>query len=235
MVLTGINIRSGLELEVPVADIFNVNVAPDGNILAKHFHESKNKKDKKLYNEVKDLLEKDQFISYNDLKINNKLNDTLNCYIYDSYFIYEDEKLNNKITVSKTVELMFINTEQLSLDQFSLNLMTAQSFSGNFVRPEFNYPFIGVGDFDLEEYIPLHQICAYSNLNLVNFYIYHKKILSSIGYFICGLFENDIREQRKYITEKEFKDLLSLVRKHKKNLLNAFKDLNNEGSDLTFF
>lgn len=235
MILTGINIRSGLELEVPVAEIFNVNIAPDGNILAKQFYETQDKKGKKITKEVRDILAKDQFLSYNDLKLKHILNETLDCYVFDSYLVYEDENQNNKIIVSKTVELLFVNTEQLNLDQFSLNLMTAQAFSGNFVRPEFNYPFIGVGDFDLEDYIQLHQLCAYSNLNLVNFFIFHKKILSSIGYFICGLFENDIREQRKYISDQEFKDLLALVKKHKKNLLNAFKDLNQENSDLSLF
>lgn len=235
MILTGINIRSGLELEVPVAEIFNVNIAPDGNILAKQFYETQDKKGKKITKEVREILSKDQFLSYNDLKLKHILNETLDCYVFDSYLVYEDENQNNKIIVSKTVELLFVNTEQLNLDQFSLNLMTAQAFSGNFVRPEFNYPFIGVGDFDLEDYIHLHQLCAYSNLNLVNFFIFHKKILSSIGYFICGLFENDIREQRKYISDQEFKDLLALVKKHKKNLLNAFKDLNQENSDLSLF
>ena len=32
---SGINIRSGLELEIPVSEIFNVNIAPEGNIIAK--------------------------------------------------------------------------------------------------------------------------------------------------------------------------------------------------------
>ena len=234
MILTGINIRSGLELEVPVADIFNVNVAPDGNILAKQFYNSKDRKDKKLLKEITALLDNDQFVCYNDLKINHKLSDTLNCYVYDSYFIYEDDKQNNKIEITKTVELLFVNTELLNFEKFCSNVMLAQSYSGNFVRPEFNYPFIGVGNFDLDDYIQLHPLCAYSNLNLVSFFIYHKKILSSIGYFICGLFENDIKEQKKYISDKEYKELLSLVRKHKRNLLNAFKDLDNENSGLDF-
>lgn len=236
MILTGINIRSGLELEVPVADIFNVSVAPDGNILAKHYFESNNRKDKALTKEIKNILETDQFISYTDLKINHQLNESLSCYVYDSYFIYEDEKNRNKINIEKTIELLFVNTELLNFEQFCQNFMLAQSYSGNFSRPEFNYPFVGVGNFDLEDYISLHPLCSYSNLNLVNFFIYHKKILSSIGYFICGLFENDIKEQRKYISEAEYKQLLSLVKKQKKSIMEAFKDLNNEnlGMDMDF-
>lgn len=235
MILTGINIRSGLELEVPVKDIFNVDIAPDGNIIAKHFHQSNNKKDKKNNEEIKNILEKEQFIFYNDLKIKHILNETLDCYVYDSYFIYLDEDKNNKLVVNKNVELMFVNTDLLDYDNFCINFMQAQAFSGNFKVPEFNYPFIGVGNFDLEEYISLHPICAYSNLNLVNFFIYHKNILSSIGYFVCGLFENDIKDQRKYINDKEYKDLLSLVKKHKKNILNVFKNLDQENNDMNFF
>ena len=81
MVLTGINIRSGLELEVPVKDIFNVDIAPDGNIIAKHFHQSSSKKDKKTKDDINNILEKEQFIFYNDLKIKHKLNETLDCYV----------------------------------------------------------------------------------------------------------------------------------------------------------
>lgn len=230
MVLTGINIRSGLELEVPVSDIFNVNIAPDGNILAKNFHESADKKKKSLVDEIKKFLDNDQFLAYNDIKISQKLNDTLTCYVYDSYFIYNDEKKNNKIVSEKNVELLFVNNKKLTLDEFCKNFMVAQSFSGNFCKPEFNYPFIGVGDFDFDNYIDLHGLCVYSNLNLVNFFVYHRKILSSIGYFMCGLFENDIKEQRKYITDQEYKQLINLVKKHKRNIINTFKDLNEENN-----
>jgi hypothetical protein len=233
MILTGINIRSGLELEIPVSEIFNVSIAPEGNIIAKIYFES-DRKDKKIIKELKQNFEKDQFINYNDLKISHKLNETLICYVYDSYFIYEDENKKNAIVAEKTTELLFVNTDSLDYESFCANFMLAHSYSGNFNRPEFNYPFIGVGNFDLEEYLPLHPLCCYSNLNLVNFFIYHKNILSSIGYFICGLFENDIREQKKYINDQEYKQLLSLVKKHKKNLLNMFKNLDEEGFDEMF-
>ena len=233
MILTGINIRSGLELEIPVDEIFNVKIAPEGNIIAKIYFESQ-KKDKKLQKEIRDHFEKDQFISYSDIKIAQKINESLVCYVFDSYFIYEDERKNNSIVAEKNTELLFVNTELLNFETFCANFMAAHSFSGNFARPEFNYPFIGVGNFDLEEYLPLHPMCCYSNLNLVNFFIYHRNILSSIGYFICGLFENDIKEQRKYINDQEYKQLLSMVKKHKKNLLNIFKNLNEEDVDEIF-
>jgi len=234
MILTGINIRSGLELEVPVSEIFSVNIAPDGNILAKQYFNATNRKEKKLLGEVKKQLETDQIILYNDLKINQKLSDSLCCYVYDSYFIYEDEKNNGQIKVEKNNELLFVNTELLNFEQYCQNFMIAQSFTGNFERPEFNYPFIGVGSFDLDEYIDLHPLCSYSNLNLVNFFIYHKKILSSIGYFICGLFENDIKDQRKYVNEDEYKQLMNLVKKQKRTILNAFKDMNKDDPEMGF-
>lgn len=232
MILTGLNIRSGLELDVPVKDIFKITIEPEGNILAKKFIESKNKKDKKLLAEVNAHFEKEQFLNYSDIKIIHQINDSLICYTYDSYFIYEDDQTNNQIDYEKNLELIFINTELLNFEKFCENLMAAQSFAGNFSKPEFNHPFMGVGNFDLQDYIPLHPLISHSSINLINFYVYHRNILSSIGYFICGLFENDIREQKKYISDYEFRQLNALLKQYKNNLLNSLRKA--EEDDLDF-
>lgn len=221
MVLSGINIRSGLELEVPVKDIFKVDVAPEGNILAKNYYRSEDKKS--LMVDVQPIIDKEEYISYSDLKMPQKINDSLVCYVYDSYFLFRNDLNNGRIECEKTNDLLFVNTELLEFEDFCRNIMDAQAYSGNFEKSEFNHNFIGVGNFDLDDYIPLHPMIANSSINLVNFFIYHKKVLSSVGYFVCGLFENDIKDQRKYLTEQEYKQMISFAKSHKKNVINSFK------------
>lgn len=223
MVLNGINIRSGLELEVPVTDIFNVNVAPDGNILAKQFCGAEGNERRKMMDAVKDSVSKDQIITYTDLKIPQKINDKLTCFVFDSYFVFEDEFGSGKLVSEKNVELLFINNEMLDLDEFCANLMAAQSFTGNFEKPQFNHHFMGVGNFQFDDYVPMHNMVAHTNLNLINFFVFHRKVLSSIGYFVCGLYENDVKEQKKYLTEQEYKTLMSFAKRQKRNVMNAFK------------
>lgn len=234
MVLSGINIRSGLELEVPVSDIFNVNVAPDGNILAKQFCLSEGDERKKLTKEISALLEKEQILTYTDLKIPEKINDSLTCYMFDSYFVFEDEYGTGRIVTEKNVELLFVNSEMLELEEFCANMMAAQAFTGNFDKPQFNHHFMGVGKLEFEDYIPMHNMVAHTNLNLINFYVFHKKVLSSIGYFVCGLYENDLKDQKKYLTEQEYKSLMSLAKRQKRNVMNAFKKATDSELDGLF-
>ena len=172
MTLNAINIRSGLELEVPVSDIFNVNVAPDGNIIAKQCFLEDGTIKKEYSEEIDKILDKDQIITYADLKIPTKINETLTCYVFDSYFVYRDDLGTGKIESEKNVELLFINNQTLDFEDFCSNLMAAQAFSGNFERPQFNHHFIGVGKFEFEEYASIHNLVAHSNLNFINFYIF---------------------------------------------------------------
>lgn len=234
MVLNGINIRSGLELDVPVSDIFNVNIAPDGNILAKHCFLPDGSIKREFVDEVNSILANDQIITYTDLKIPQRINDTLTCYVFDSYFVYNDELVSGKIETEKNVELIFINSEVLDYERFCSNLMAAQAFSGNFDKPQFNHHFMGVGSFGFEEYVSLHNLVAHSNINLINFFIYYKKVLSSIGYFVCGLYENDVKDQKKYLTDQEYKNLMSIAKKRKRELMDSFKKIADSELDSFF-
>lgn len=173
-------------------------------------------------------------MTYSDLKIPHKINETLTCYIFDSYFVYEDEFDDCKIEFEKNVELLFINNEKLDLETFCQNIMDAQAFSGNFEKPNFNYHFMGTGSFTFEEYMDFHNIIAHSSLNMINFYVFYKKVLSSIGYFVCGLYENDIRDQRKYLTDQEFKNMLAIAKRQKKTLMDAFKRVDDSKMDGLF-
>jgi hypothetical protein len=234
MVLNGINIRSGLELEVPVLDIFNVNVAPDGNMLAKQFCMTEGSERRKLMGEIRESVAKEQIITYTDLKIPQRINDTLTCYVFDSYFVFEDEFGSGRIESEKNVELLFVNSEIMNLDGFCSNIMAAQAFTGNFEEPQFNHHFIGVGEFEFDEYVPLHNMVAHTNLNLINFFVFHRKVLSSIGYFICGLYENDVKDQKKYLTDQEYKNLMSFAKRQKRNVMNAFKKATDSEFDGLF-
>lgn len=229
VLLTGINIRSALELNIPINDVFKVNVAPEGNPVAKDFYYSHDKKS--MINEILPLFDGEEYMAYSDIKIPQSINDSLKCYIYNDYFIYKNDYDSKEFKCEKSFELIFVNTEVLSFDKFCENIMEAQAFSGNFEKNNFNHHFIGVGDFDLEDYLPINNLIANSNLNLIKFYVYHKKVMSSIGYFICGLFEKDVRDQRKYLSDSEYRDMIKLVRTHKKNILNSFRETEQNDSE----
>ena len=213
--LNALNIRSGLELEVSVENIFKIKTDSEGNIKAKEFFLSKNK-DSNLI--LKDL-DSDGFMIFDDVKTKKELNPTLDCYLYNSYVVYLKEFNQNSkeydLGVHKNFELLFVNKEQLSLDEFCENFMEAQSYSGNFQKPEIAYPFIGCGNFDLIEYAKFHELVSYSNVNLINFYIFHHNMLASVGHFVGGLFEHDIEQQKKYITTEEEKYLKNLAESQK--------------------
>ncbi len=231
MKFTGLNIRSGLELDVPIEDIFKVSIIPEGNILAKKYHNSNHTSEKEL-KDIQETISKDHIVLYDDLKKKHEINNSLDCYEHDSYLLYYD--LDNSehgcpplIKSTKSTELTFVNTDLLTLDDFCNNLMQAQAFSGNFPPSEFNYQFMGVGDFELSDYTGIHQLAAFSSMNFINFYIKHH-ILSSIGYFICGLFENDIIEQKKYLTPEQLKYLQNLLKEQKKLVLDSFNSMEGE-------
>lgn len=234
MVLNGINIRSGLELDVPVSEIFNVNIAPEGNILAKQCFLPDGTSKREFNDEISSILEKDQIITYTDLKIPQKINETLTCYIFDSYFVFNDELGSGKIETEKNIELLFVNSEILDYENFCSNLMAAQAFTGNFDKPHFNHHFMGVGSFDFEEYVSIHNLVAHTNLNLINFYVFYKKVLSSIGYFVCGLYENDVKDQKKYLTDQEYKSIMAIAKRRKRELMDSFKRIADSDLDEFF-
>ena len=73
----------------------------------------------------------------------------------------------------------------------------------------FKYRFVGMGDFNMYDYIEAHPLASHSNMHFLDFFLFHKKVLSSIGFFIAGLCENDINSQREYLTDKEYQEILT--------------------------
>jgi hypothetical protein len=48
------------------------------------------------------------------------------------------------------------------------------------------------------------------------------------------LYENDLKDQKKYLTEQEYKSLMSLAKRQKRNVMNAFKKATDSELDGLF-
>jgi len=211
--LTGINIRTGLnELNLPVKEIFRIKTAESGDPRIKELHDIGSKKALLKYPDLEKSIDTNNSMVYTDKKSAHKLTENLTAYVFDSYIVYRNINKGHKILCEKTLEIEFINSELLSFDSYCSNLMTAQAFSGNYSPPVFLYPFIGIGDFTLEEYANTHQMVVNTNCNMILFFVYYKNILSSIDSFISAQYEEDIKSQKKYINEKEYRSIMKSLR-----------------------
>lgn len=225
MEFNGLNIRKGLELEVPVKDIFRISTEPSGDEIAlklcnkswDEIPELKNKKPSDL------LSDDDDFLLYNSRRKKNKLNSYLDAYVRDSYLItYEKDKFGKeKIIKDIVVEIDFVNTKELNYSDFLKNIMEAQAFSGKY-KSSFKHRFLGLGSFDMESYIDCAEIIAHSNLHLFDFFIFSKNILSSIGCFMSGAHIEDIRQQKEYFEKEEYNKVLENAERFKKSMYNDF-------------
>lgn len=223
--LTGINIRSAVEeLSLPIKEIFKINTGVEGDKRIKELCLEGNKKTFVKYPDLQNvIIDSKHELFFSEKKTAHKLNDTLVAYIFDYYYAYQDMDKNNKIICEKTSEVQFVNTEILEFDEYCFNLMTAQAFTGNFNSPDYLYPFFGIGSFDLSEYANVHQMIMNSNCNMNYFFVYYKKILASINSFISAGYESDIKSQRKYLTDSEYKSVMRTLKSHKKMISAQFE------------
>lgn len=217
MTLNGLNIRKGLELEeVTVADIFLPNTKSQGNKIALEISEKgwdvflKENKEATCDN----IFDKDGGIMYLTEKIPYQVNSTLTAYVYECYVSYLEK--NSSVTSEKNIEIDFVNTERLNIRDFCRNIMEAQAFAGNYESPDIKYSFAGFGDFSMSEYAELHNLVVFSRLHMLDFFIFYKGILSSVGFFLSGLFENDIKQQKEYLTLKEYNALIKECKNHRR-------------------
>lgn len=214
--LDSLNIRKGLELEVSVADIFAINTSVKGDILAKEICD--------VGWEIYATINPESFkkisysggVIYNTQKQVIKISNTLMAYVYDSYIVdieFEQESDKPIVIAEKSTEIEFLNTEILDFDQFCMNIMLAQSFTGKYKPSFFKFSFYGYGNFTMNEYAEVHRMVSLSNVHTLNFFIKYKNIISAIGCFVNGLHRNDIIRQREYLTSKEFATLLNEAEK----------------------
>lgn len=234
--LTGINIRIALqELDIPVKDVIKVNTEARGDERLHELFQEGNKKTFLKYPDLERLIDENDIMVYSEKKTGHKLNETLTAYVFNSYSAYRNFSRGHKIITEKTLEIEFVNSEMLNFDSYCHNLMTAQAFTGNYSTPIFLYPFIGIGNFSLEDYVNIHQIVINSNFNMNYFFVYYKKILSSIDNFLGVNYETDIRSQQKYLNEKEYRSIMKTL-KSQRHLVasqmgddNFFGDLSHPG------
>ncbi len=185
---------------------------PKGDERIKELYQEGNKKTFAKYPDLESFIDENDFIQCGDKKTIHKLNSTLTAYVYDIYSTYRNFSRGQKIVTEKTLEIEFVNSEALDFDSYCENIMTAQAFSGNYSTPIFLYPFIGIGSFSLDEYAYIHQLVCNSNLNMSFFFLYYKKILSSIDSFLGVNYEDDVRAQRKYLNEKEYRSIMRTLK-----------------------
>jgi hypothetical protein len=232
-IFNGLNIRKGLEMEIPVSKIFKVNTESDGNILAMDIFVNEIEDVKNLKKTDLKILEqsKDNEVCYVTKSEYFKLNNNLDAYVREIYIanleFKEEEKTDiPKIEYSKFIEIDFVNTEKLDFQSFLKNIMKAQEFSGAY-KNDFNFRFIGIGDFGLEEYLKVNDIILYSNMELLNFFIFDNKILCSIGNLLIANYKKDIEEQKTYLTEEEYPKLINMVDQHKSIIKKGFMEFLN--------
>ena len=210
--LNSLNIRKGLELEVDVVDIFAVNTSESGDKLTKEIYDIGWKEYSIINAESWKKIIQSGGTIYNSEKETIKLSDTLIAYVFDSYLIdisFPDELNTPNVYIDKSKEIEFLNTEILDFDQFCINIMQAQSFTGKYKHSDFKFSFYGYGNFSMLEYVDIHKIVTMSNLHTLSFFLKYKNVISGISCFLNGLHRNDIVRQREYLTSKEFATLLN--------------------------
>lgn len=231
MQLNALNIRKGLELEVPIKEIFSNPIEATGNVDAMHVHHDGWEKHKDKYPNLDELFKDDSCIHYTTKKVMHKISDTLTAYVFDLYHMHEDEELEGEIVTHKNTEIEFINTDRLSYFEFCQNVMLAQQFSGLYENIDFKYSFVGFGDFDIDECFESFNIISHSNVHLMNFFIFYKNVLTSLGSIITGLYKNDIKEQKEYLKEKEYKSLLREANKRTKMMEEFMRSMVEDEED----
>jgi len=215
--LTGINIRSGMDLNVPLKDIFKTSLEPSGDHRIKEMYYDGGKHSLKRYPLIDKEIIKHGFITFADYKT-----DTLTAYAFDSYIAYK-HAMDNKIVVDKFTDIEFVCSELMSLDKYCFNVMTAQAFSGKYKSTQFLYHFIGIVNFGLEDYLAIHPMIINSNMNMVHLYMYYRNVLVSVDNLFAGQYEKDVRDQKKFLSEKEYRSLIRQVRKQKRFLKEEFE------------
>jgi hypothetical protein len=68
-------------------------------------------------------------------------------------------------------------------------------------------------------------------MHTLDFFIFYKGVLSSIGFFLSGLYENDIKQQTEYLKEEEAILLIKECRKHRRFVAKKIAELGADFED----
>jgi hypothetical protein len=217
MKLNGLKIRKAIELEVPVEQIFKIDTIEEGDIAAKEIFEDNINHTSEIEN-LEEIFGNDSFIFYTSSKKEHKINDNLKAYTYEMYMSHLQEEninINSKIINEKSVEVQFLSTKVLNYAEFMQNIMDAQMFLGKYEKCFFRRRFSGIGNFNMEDYVENHSLISFSSLHLLDFFIKDSNIYSTIGQLVTAGYEQDIKDQKEYLTEEEYYRMLDTVKKHK--------------------
>lgn len=226
MRLSGLNIRKALELEISVEDIFQLTTDEEGDIAAREIYDEDITHTSEIEN-IEEIFGESPVLFYSTEKEEIIINDNLKAYKYDFYLTsLEKETIDEDGTVlsEKSTEIIFLNTKVLNYHEFLRNIMDAHSYLGQFPKNLFKRKFIGIGSFKMEEYALSHTMTLFADVHLLDFYIQDSNLVSTISKIITADYENDINEQKEYLTEEEYSGLLNTVKKHK-NLISKGFDL----------
>jgi hypothetical protein len=105
------------------------------------------------------------------------------------------------------------------------NIMDAQMFLGKYGKAMYKRRFSGIGSFYMEDYADNHSFISFASLHLLDFFVKDSNIYSTIGRLVTAGYEQDIIDQREYLTEEEYFRMLDTVKKHR-NLIKLGINLN---------
>ena len=98
--LTGINIRRGMELEVPIEEIFSINMSSEGDVRVKHYYlnliEKTEEFDDSIHQNFLTEVKKQEVVEYKEVCNTIQLNENLKVVVYDHYSITYSRFLKNK-------------------------------------------------------------------------------------------------------------------------------------------
>jgi len=215
--LTGINIRKGLELDILPEDIFSLKEQSTGDIRVKHFFENQKAKKNQDQGFLK-TAKNNEVHEYKEFVSTHKINSTLNVNVYNEYHLIYNRFKKENFSCSLIQDLYFYNINTLCFEDFCLNLMSPQAFTGCFKQQNLQYIFAGHGEFDISYAASIFPLAIAGNLTLSHFFIYYKGILTSIDNIISGEVEIDLHEQKEYFNEKEFLLIRNELTKQKQDI-----------------
>lgn len=218
MKLNGLQIRKALELEVPIEQIFKIETQPEGDVASKELFDDNITNANEVEN-LDEIFGEEDFIYYRTQKKEHQINENLKAYTHHMYMSsLESESVHSNpgIINEKNLEIQFINTKELAYDEFMKNIMDAQMFMGKYERDIFKRRFSGIGSFHMEDYAEHHSLINYASLHFLDFFVKDSNIYTTITRLVTAGYEQDIIQQKEYLTKEQYDNMLETVQKHKK-------------------
>jgi hypothetical protein len=217
--LSGFQVRKALEAEASLEEIFPVEKSSYGDVASKELYEDGITHTSELEN-ADDLFFKTMGVCfYSEPKKVYNITDNLKAFVYNSYIsitreVYKKD-VENIIESNKSKEIIFLNTEILDYNNFCKNIMEAQMFLGKFEKTLMKRKFFGIGDFGIDFYALGHELINCSDLSMSDFYIRESNLVTTIDNMLNARYEKDVKEQKEYLDDVEYINLINTAKKHR--------------------